>query len=678
MSAPTTTPAPTTPAPTTGVTATTTGVTATTWPSASGAPATAGSVVGPAVMPSAQPLPDRPAAGRAPVPAVTVEDLHIAFGRGAARREVVHGVSFTVARGECLALVGESGSGKSVTARSLVGLTGAGAQVRAASLALGGTDLLRFGERDWRRLRGGDVGLVLQDALVSLDPVRAVGREIDEALRLHTRLTRAERAERVVELLDHVGVPDPDVRARQLPHELSGGLRQRALIAGALAGEPDLLIADEPTTALDVTVQAQVLDLLARLRDEGRTLLVISHDLAVVSRLADRVAVMQDGRIVETGPTASVLTDPQHPYTRRLLAAVPAEHAKGTRLSVPVAVPPDAPAAELADAPKDAATDAPTGVPTDPPAGRPAEAVAARVPSPDRHPVGEVVARLDGVARSFAGPDGQPRVAVREVSFTLRAGETLGIVGESGSGKTTTARILLGLTEPTAGTVEVHGRSWSGLTARERRALRRDVQVVHQDPLSSFDPRHAVGRILGDALGVAGVPRSRRRDRAVQLLEQVGLTAEHLDRRPRQMSGGQRQRVAIARALAPAPRLIVCDEPVSALDVSVQAQVLDLLADVQAETGVAYLFISHDLGVIHHVSDRVLVLSGGEVVEHGDVRDVFSAPQHPYTQRLIAAVPRIATPATTSSATPPAPQPQPQPRPAQHPTDPHLSDRTAS
>jgi peptide/nickel transport system ATP-binding protein len=613
-------------------------------------------------------------AGPAPAPAtVTVEDLRIAFGRGAARREVVHGVSFTVGHGECLALVGESGSGKSVTARSLVGLTGAGAQVRARTLALGGTDLLRFGERDWRRLRGGDVGLVLQDALVSLDPVRPVGREIEEALRLHTRLGRAERAERVVELLDRVGVPDPAVRARQLPHELSGGLRQRALIAGALAGEPELLVANEPTTALDVTVQAQVLDLLARLRDEGRTLLVISHDLAVVSRLADRVAVMHDGRIVETGPTAEVLGDPQHAYTRRLLAAVPAEHAKGTRLSAPSGtsgtsrasgtVPTAAVAADAA-APDPVAPDAVAPV------------AAPRPPAPDRHPVGEVVARLDGVARSFPGPDGTPRAAVRDVSFALRAGETLGLVGESGSGKTTTARILLGLTEPTAGTVEVHGRSWAGLSARERRALRRDVQVVHQDPLSSFDPRHAVGRILGDALGVAGVPRSRRRDRAVELLEQVGLGAEFLDRRPRQMSGGQRQRVAIARALAPRPCLIVCDEPVSALDVSVQAQVLDLLADVQAETGVAYLFISHDLGVIHHVSDRVLVLSDGEVVEHGDVREVFTAPEHPYTRRLIAAVPRIADGVRTD--VPQVAARQPAPHLATPTAVPNRTDRTAS
>ncbi len=624
-------------------TGTTSALAATTAPTAGSTP-TSGTTAGSAAATAAAPA-DAARGPAQPVPAVRVRDLHVTFGRGADRREVVHGVSFDVPRGQCLALVGESGSGKSVTARTLVGLTGRGATVRASALALHGTDLLGFAERDWRRLRGGAVGLVLQDALVSLDPVRPVGREIDEVLRLHTTLGRTARAARVEELLDQVGVPDPAVRARQLPHELSGGLRQRALIASALAGEPDLLVADEPTTALDVTVQAQVLDLLARLRDDGRTLLVISHDLAVVSRLADQVAVMQDGRIVEAGPTGRVLGDPQHPYTRRLLDAVPVEHAKGTRLSAPAV-----PAGTATSATGTAATAVTAAAPR--PGTTAAPAPATPAPVPTRHPVGEVVARLDGVRRSFTGPDGTDRAAVRDVSFTLRARETLGIVGESGSGKTTTARILLGLTEPSAGTVEVHGRSWAGLTARERRELRRHVQVVHQDPLSSFDPRHGVGRILGDALGVAGVPRRGRRDAAVALLEQVGLTAEHLERRPLQLSGGQRQRVAIARALAPRPGLIVCDEPVSALDVSIQAQVLDLLADVQAETGVAYLFISHDLGVIHHVSDRVLVLSGGEVVEHGDVHDVLTAPQHPYTRRLVAAVPRVAVtrgPATTSA-----------------------------
>ncbi|GLW10913.1 ABC transporter ATP-binding protein [Microtetraspora sp. NBRC 13810] len=524
-----------------------------------------------------------------------VENLRIGFGAGT----VVDGISFEVRRGECLALVGESGSGKSVTARTLVGLTGDGATVRADALTFDGRDLTRLRERDWRAIRGGRIGFVLQDALVSLDPLRRVGKEIDEVLAAHTPLSRRARAERIAELLAQVGVPEPGLRARQLPHELSGGLRQRALIATAIAGEPELIIADEPTTALDVTVQAQVLDLLAKLKSEDRSLLIISHDLAVVSRLADRVAVMKDGRIVEQGPVHQVLRAPAHDYTRSLLAAIPAEHTKGTRLS---------------------GTPAPPG---------------------ERRPPGDVVIRVDAVTKSFRGPDGVARQAVRDVSFTLRAAETVGIVGESGSGKTTTARIALGLTEPDSGSVQVGGQAWSEVTGRDRRALRRSVQVVYQDPLASFDPRYTVAKVLDEALAVAAVPRERRRDRAVELLELVGLDARHLPRRPLQLSGGQRQRVAVARALAPRPAVIVCDEPVSALDVSVQAQVLDLLDDVQRRTGVAYLFISHDLGVVHHACDRVLVMKDGQVVEQGPVETVFTSPEHPYTRELIAAIPRL-------------------------------------
>ncbi|GAB2958152.1 dipeptide ABC transporter ATP-binding protein [Nonomuraea fastidiosa] len=522
---------------------------------------------------------------------VTVDDLRVAFGG----TPVVHGVSFEIGAGECLALVGESGSGKSVTARTLVGLTGAGSRVTAAGLTFDGQDLTRLRERGWRRLRGGRIGFVLQDALVSLDPLRKVGKEIEDVLAAHTDLSGPARKARVVELLASVGVPEPELRAGQLPHELSGGLRQRALIATALAAGPELIIADEPTTALDVTIQAQVLDLLAGIKAEGRSLLVISHDLAVVARLADRVAVMKDGVIVEQGPSSEVLTRPEHEYTKKLLRAIPAEHTKGTRLSGTV-----------------------------PPAGA----------TGPRRPRGEVVLRARDIGKSFGD-----RVAVNGVSFELRAAETLGIVGESGSGKTTTARIALGLTPPDTGAVEVHGRPWT----RGDRAQRRDVQVVYQDTLASFDPRHTVAKILAEALDVAGVPRERRRARSIELLELVGLGEEHLGRRPLKLSGGQRQRVAIARALAPSPSVIVCDEPVSALDVSVQAQVLDLLEDVQRETGVAYLFISHDLGVVHHLCDRVLVMKDGSVVEEGPVETVFREPAHPYTKELVAAIPRLTT-----------------------------------
>ncbi|MEV4510277.1 ABC transporter ATP-binding protein [Dactylosporangium sp. NPDC049525] len=532
-----------------------------------------------------------------------VEDLRVTFHSGRRRVDAVRGVSLEVAAGECLAVVGESGSGKSVTARTLVGLTGPGARVEAGRLEFAGRDLRRLGPRGWRDVRGRGIGLVLQDALVSLDPLRTVGAEIAEAL----ASSRSSRRARVVELLAEVGVPEPAQRARQHPHELSGGLRQRALIASAIAAGPSLLVADEPTTALDVTVQAQILALLAQRKASGTALLLISHDLAVVAGLADRTAVMRDGLIVESGPTAQVLTDPQHPYTRQLLAAVPGAHPRGTRLSGPHQ--------------RTAVTVAPA-VPRQPPAS----------PVP--------VLQAQSVGKRFRLPGGGFRDAVRDVSLTLAAGEILGLVGESGSGKSTVARIVLGLLTPDAGTVLLHGRPWSALRERDRRPLRRSIGVVFQDPLSSFDPRHPVRRIVAEPLDVIGHPRADRR-RVLELLDQVGLGAAVLDRRPVELSGGQRQRVAIARALAPGPALLVCDEPVSALDVSIQAQVLDLLTDLRAELGVAMLFISHDLGVVHHLSDRVAVMRDGALVEVGPVEAVFAAPQHPYTRELLAAVPRL-------------------------------------
>ncbi|GAA0988926.1 ABC transporter ATP-binding protein [Acrocarpospora macrocephala] len=525
-------------------------------------------------------------------PVVEVTDLHVSFGT----LEAVRGISFAVHPGECVAIVGESGSGKSVTARTLLGLAGEEARVRAGALRVDGVDTSGFSERQWRSIRGRRIGFVLQDALVSLDSLRPVGKEIAETLRLHRAVPRAAIPGRVLELLEEVGVPEPEQRARQYPHELSGGLRQRALIASAIACHPRLLIADEPTTALDVTVQAQILRLLAERRRGGTALLLISHDLAVVAELADRILVMKDGVVVESGPADQVLREPEHPYTRGLLAAIPTEESKGARLSATTA------------------------------------------PEVRRAPPGEVVIEARDLAKSFKG-----RAAVDGVSFELRAGETLGIVGESGSGKTTTARLVLGLLAPDRGSVEIDGQPWAGLTARRKRELRRHIQVIYQDPLSSFDPRFSVRRILDEALDVGGEPRATRRDRAVELLEQVGLDASVLERRPLRLSGGQRQRVAIARALAPRPRVIVCDEPVSALDVSIQAQVLDLLTDLQAELGVAYLFISHHLGVVHHVSDRVLVMKDGRVVESGDVRQVLTAPAAGYTRELLAAVPRLDT-----------------------------------
>ncbi|HWJ74158.1 MAG TPA: ABC transporter ATP-binding protein [Kaistia sp.] len=526
-------------------------------------------------------------------PSLVVEGLAVTLGRGEHRRRVVNEVSFTVAPGKAVALVGESGSGKSVTARSLVGLAGDGADVTARALRYGDIDLSALGERAWRRLRGKDIGFVLQDALVSLDPLRAVGDEIAEALAAHGWGTAASRKRRVLELLDSVGIPEPALRARQRPDQLSGGLRQRALIATALALDPPILIADEPTTALDTTVQAQILALLETIKQRGTGLLIISHDLAVVSRIADEVVVLHHGEAVEQGPTAEVLSRPRHAYTRLLINSVP-----GARPRKPRAAPTSS----------------------------------------------DTVLEADGLVKSYVGPDGVGRLAVDDVGFSLRAGRTIGIVGESGSGKSTTARIALGLLDPDHGAVRFDGAPWAGsgearVRERDRRRQRPHLGVVYQDPLSSFDPRWTVAEILGDALDAGGVPEGEHATRIGELLERVRLPAETAGRRPLQLSGGQRQRIAIARSLAASPKVIVCDEPVSALDVSVQAQVLDLLDDLQRETGVAYLFISHDLGVIRQVSDEVLVMFGGRVVERGPTEEVLGNPQHPFTQKLVAAIP---------------------------------------
>ncbi|MER5620697.1 ABC transporter ATP-binding protein [Streptosporangium sp. NPDC002544] len=549
---------------------------------------------------------------------IDLEDLRVGFPEAGV--EAVRGVSLSIEAGECVAIVGESGSGKSVTARTLVGLTGPGASVTASRFTVDGRDALGFGARDWRRLRGRFAGLVLQDALTSLDPLRTVGDEIAEVLATHDVVPRAARRERVIELLDAVGVPEPEVRARQYAHQLSGGLRQRALIASAIAADPPLIIADEPTTALDVTVQAQILRLLAARKATGTALLMISHDLAVVSAIADRVVVMKDGVIVEEGETGRVLARPRHDYTRLLLAAVPSAISRGTRLSAIAA-----------------------------------GGVALRTPLPERtvdHAA--PILKASGLSAAYGS-----RTVVDDVSFEVFPGETLGIVGESGSGKTTVARLVLGLLEPASGEVLLGGEPWSGIPERGRRTRRSRIQVISQNPLGSFDPRYTVGRLVAEPLRGAssgsgshrgasfgsgsrrGAPASWRKDRVAELLDRVGLPADVAGHHPRRLSGGQRQRVAIARALATRPDVLVCDEPVSALDVSIQAQVLDLLAEIQAADGTAMIFISHDLGVVHHVADRVLVMRAGRVVEEGYVDEVFFLPEHDYTRELLGAVPKL-------------------------------------
>ncbi|MBF2714740.1 dipeptide ABC transporter ATP-binding protein [Agrobacterium vitis] len=541
-------------------------------------------------------------------PLIQIRNLTIGFPKDGRDHNVVHGLDLTIHAGETLALVGESGSGKSVTARALLGLSGPGAKISADQFDIEGQSVLGIGEKQWRALRGTKVGFVLQDALVSLDPLRRVSQQLSDAFGRrgffkHPHLLQDSRA-----LLQSVGIPDPDRRLPQYPHELSGGLRQRALIATAIARHPALLIADEPTTALDATVQKQILDLLAERRKAGHTLLLISHDLAVVSRLADRVLVMNNGYIVEEGPTAKILKTPEHPYTRQLLDAVPSASSKGFRLS---------PSTEIE-------------------LKRPAEPIRIALP-PKQIDEGRIVLSANNLVKRYG-----TSLAVNDVSFNLAAGEALGIVGESGSGKTTVAKIILGLVEPDGGAVLIDGKPWSNISEAQRRPRRAHMQLIAQDALSSFDPRYTVEKIVGESLDSVGVYGDARRKRVIEVLDAVRLNRSFLSRYPRELSGGQRQRVAIARGFAPHPTLLVADEPVSALDVSVQAQVLDLLAELQAASGTSLLFISHDLGVVHHLTDRVVVMKDGQIVETGQVENVFSTPRHSYTRALLDAVPTLA------------------------------------
>ncbi|MGY2800021.1 peptide/nickel transport system ATP-binding protein [Ewingella americana] len=525
---------------------------------------------------------------------IDIRNLTVSFPSPQGRKVVVRGLNLQLQRGQSLALVGESGSGKTVTARSLIGLQDDKAELTADRFMIDGRDMLRASQREWRGVRGKQIGYVLQDALVSLDPLRRIGQQLGDAILAHPSEGKIDLRKQSLQLLASVGMPEAQRRLSLYPHQLSGGLRQRALIATALAGKPELLIADEPTTALDMTVQKQILDLLQRRRDDGQALLLISHDLSVVGQLADVVIVMKDGEVVEQGATWQVLNAPAHEWTRQLLRAVPTPDTKGFRLSSPA------------------------------PVALPQRKIAA----------GEPLLQAQHLNKHY----GEHQV-VRDVSFQLSAGETLGIVGESGSGKTTVARMVLGLTEPDSGLIQIEAQPWSHVAEAERRLRRSRIQLIAQDPLSSFDPRYTVEKIIGESLDAAGIFGAARRQRVLQLLDEVRLGERFLQRYPRELSGGQRQRVAIARAFAPNPALLVADEPVSALDVSVQAQVLDLLADMQAEHHTALLFISHDLGVIHHLADRVLVMKDGAVVESGDVTRVFNHPQHRWTQQLLAALP---------------------------------------
>jgi len=518
-----------------------------------------------------------------------VRDLRVSFRQDSVTTQAVRGVSFHVGAGETVALVGESGSGKSVTALSTVRLLGESAAVEGAALYQG-RSLLDATEAELRDVRGNHISFIFQEPMTSLNPLHTIEKQMRESIELHQGLRGDAVAARIIELLEQVGIRDPESRLGAYPHELSGGQRQRVMIAMALANGPDLLIADEPTTALDVTIQAQILDLLADLRAKtGMSLLFITHDLTIVRRIADRVCVMKDGLIVEHGPTAEIFANPQHPYTRKLLEA------------------------ESTGEPAPVQADAPTVLTTE----------NLRIWFPIRR---GLFKRTVGYIK-----------AVNDASFTIRAGETLGIVGESGSGKSTLALAILRLIR-SEGRVALLDKSIEGLSQSQMRPLRKEMQIVFQDPFGSLSPRMTVAEIIAEGLGVHGVDAGRdRREMVSEIMGEVGLDPALMDRYPHEFSGGQRQRIAIARAMILRPKLLVLDEPTSALDMTVQVQIVALLRELQQKHGLAYLFISHDLKVVRALSHRIIVMTEGDVVESGPVAQIFDAPQSDYTRELMAA-----------------------------------------
>jgi ABC-type glutathione transport system ATPase component len=524
-------------------------------------------------------------------PLLSVRDLSVRFaGERGAFTSVVDEVGFDLEAGRILGVVGESGSGKSVTARSILRMLAPSASVTSGSVRFRGDDLLEASESRMRSLRGREIAMVFQDPQSTLNPIIRIGHQIEEVLRIHGA-DRDTARRRSVELLEQVGISNPEQARKRYPHEFSGGMRQRVVIAIALANRPSLLIADEPTTALDVTVQAQVLELLMQMRNKlGIAILLITHDMGVVADTCDDVLVMNRGRVVESGPVASVLTRPEDPYTVRLLAAIP-------DLSAPT-----------------------------------------RQGPVERE---EPALRVRDVRTIVGGKGRRGRVVVDGVSLTIARGETLGLVGESGCGKSSLSKTLVGLLPAESGSIELHGADVTAMRSDDRSRLSASVQYVFQDPLASLNPRRTIAQSLAEALETAGGQKSAPEQRSIELLERVGLGPESLDRYPHAFSGGQRQRIGIARALASDPEILILDEPVSALDVSIQAQVLDLLVGLQEDLGLGYLFISHDLSVIRSISHRVMVMRAAKIVEEGPTDDVFNNPRNAYTKQLLASIPRI-------------------------------------
>ncbi|MTW20915.1 ABC transporter ATP-binding protein [Allochromatium palmeri] len=612
-------------------------------------------------------------------PLLQITGLTTELGDPAQPARVVDGLTLDIRSGETFALLGESGCGKSMTALSLMRLLPPSGRITAGSVQLGGTELLSLTEAEMRQVRGGQMAMIFQEPQTSLNPVLTVGTQIGEAVRLHQGDARQRLgAERALELLRAVGIPDPEQRLNEYPHQLSGGMKQRVMIAMALAGNPRLLIADEPTTALDVTIQAQVLRLLKAVQSEnGLAVLLITHDLGVVAETAERLAVMYAGQIVETAPVAEFFVQPLHPYSRHLLESLPEASKRHGRLAVIAGrVPsldqvfqgcrfvdrcPAAIARCRLEVPEWRMLDEGRGVRC-----HLAESVGVEVP--DRPAVPVVIAAAHVASDESASETAQVPLltmrglqvhfpihqgvlrrvvgyvrAVDGISLDLYAGRTLALVGESGCGKTTAGKGLLQLVPPTGGSVRYRGQELIGLSHRRLRPFRKDLQIVFQDPFASMNPRMLVGDIIGEGLQALKIApkRAERMRRVAELLELVGLDPESASRYPHEFSGGQRQRLCIARALAVEPRIIICDEPTSALDVSVQAQILNLLKDLQERLGLAYLFITHDLSVVSYLAHEVAVMYLGRVVEHGQVDEILDDPRHPYTRALLSAVPVV-------------------------------------
>ena len=608
-------------------------------------------------------------------PLLQIKDLHtdIEIRSGVVR--ALSGVDLHVNPGETLGIVGESGSGKTMTALSLMGLLPQGGKVSSGSIILDGQDLTQLPLKEKRKLRGTKVGMIFQDPLTSLNPTMKIGLQVCEPLRVHEGLSKREALERAVEILKRVGMPRPEVVINNYPHQLSGGMRQRVMIAMALVCKPRILIADEPTTALDVTTQMQILDLIDELRDEYKMgVILITHDLGVVAGHTDRVAVMYAGRIVETAPTKTLFTEPKHRYTSSLMAALPERAlAAGTKLfSIPGAPP------SLTNLPVGcrfaarclwATDECRAGYPDlsgdenhtfscfhpvqegdESPAvlqgklnSTSAEGVASDVPQVSHEvllDVKEASREYDSAGSGFFKREKGVVSAVDRVSITVKKGETYGLVGESGCGKSTVGRLIAGLEPPSGGAIELDGRDLATLKGRDAVRIHRDVQMMFQDSYAAMDPRMRIDQILAEPMSIQKTGNARQiAERIMEILEQVGLTEEILDRYPHEFSGGQLQRIGFARSLTLAPDLIVADEPVSALDVSVQAQVLNLMKDLQAELGLSYLFISHDLAVVQYMADRIGVMYLGRIVEEGPASEVVKNPKHPYTKALIDSIP---------------------------------------